>query len=98
MSDLTQAMQEYANAIRGDWNDFDGRSERDVIESWISEIENPTGKTLIQWRKDLGICEDGNGHWGGVRWGHCTEECPIEWAYELEWRAGDAKRKAKESS
>jgi len=76
MSDLTQAMLEYANAIRGDWSDFDGRTERDVIEAWISEIENPTGKTLEDWRNSLSLCLDGNGHWYG-RWGNCTvEECP----------------------
>lgn len=99
MSDLTQAMKEYAQAIRGDWSAFDGRSERDVIESWISEIEKPTGKTLDEWRQNLGVCLDGNGHWSGVRWGHCSESCPKEWAHELEWRAEDAARKAaKEAS
>lgn len=83
MSALTQAMQEYANAIRGDWNDFDGRSERDVIESWIAEINSPTETTLEQWRDRLGICPDGNGHWEGFRWGHCDEyRCPISWARE----------------
>lgn len=30
MSALTQTMTEYAQAIRGDWSDFDGRSERDL--------------------------------------------------------------------
>lgn len=94
MSALTDAMQEYAQAIRGDWSDFDGRSERDVIESWISEIDKPTDTTLDQWRQKLGICRDGNGHWAGVRWGHCGEDCPIEWADEIAWRAEDAARKA----
>jgi hypothetical protein len=68
-------MQEYANAIRGDWSDFDGRSERSVIEGWIAEIENPRGVTLEQWRNLLGLCPDGNGHWGGA-WGHCDNGCP----------------------
>jgi len=82
MSVLAQVMQEYANAIRGDWSDFDGRSERDVIESWISEIESPTDTTLIQWRDRLDLCPDGNGHWAGFLWsGHCDEErCPISFA------------------
>lgn len=75
MSDLTDAMQEYASAIRSDWSDFDGRSERSVIESWIAEIENPQGITLEQWRNQLGLCPDGNGHWGGM-WGHCDSGCP----------------------
>lgn len=97
MSALTEAMQEYAHAIRGDWSDFDGRSERDVIESWIAEIETPSDTTLAEWRARLGLCADGNGHWAGFRWGHCTEaDCPTEWAAELEWRAERAKRDVEE--
>lgn len=90
---LAQAMSEYAQAIRGDWSDFDGRSERNVIESWVDEIhvlesriktENaPTPMTIKQWRDQLGICPDGNGHWAGFRWGHChQEDCPISYARE----------------
>lgn len=80
---LTQAMREYAQAIRGDWSDFDGRSERDVIEGWAAEIDNPTGKTLEQWRNELGVCPDGNGHWAGIRWGNCTpEKCHTQATYE----------------
>lgn len=76
-------------------SDIDGRSERDVIESWVSEIEAPTGKTLEQWRQQLDICADGNGHWAGFRWGHCREsDCPTEWANEVRWRAEDEARKA----
>ncbi|GLU88914.1 hypothetical protein Agsp01_11690 [Agromyces sp. NBRC 114283] len=83
MSALTEAMQEYANAIRGDWSDFDGRSERNVIESWIEEINTPTDTTLEQWRDQLGLCPDGNGHWAGLRWGHCRrEDCPTQVARE----------------
>ena len=63
MSDLTQAMLEYAQCIRGDWSDFDGRGERDVIESWVQEIENPTGRTIDQWREWLGMCVQGGCHW-----------------------------------
>ena len=80
---LEQAMLEYAQAIRGDWSDFDGRSERDVIESWVVEMRNPTGRTLPEWRDYLGICPDGNGHWAGFKWGHCTQErCPEAYARE----------------
>ena len=76
---LEWAMLEYAQAIRGDWSDFDGRSERNVIESWVSEMRKPTGRTLPEWRDYLGICPDGNGHWAGFGWsGHCHKEtCPI---------------------
>ena len=56
MSALTDAMNEYAQAIRGDWSMFDGRSERDVIESWVAEIESPNeAHTLDWWRDRLGI-------------------------------------------
>lgn len=77
VSDLTQAMREYADAIRGDWSDFDGRSEKHVILSWVDEIENPSNKHDLEWwRNQLGLCPDGNGHWAG-RWGYCTPEtCP----------------------
>lgn len=80
---LEQAMLEYAQAIRGDWSDFDGRSERDVIESWVSEMRKPTGRTLPEWRDYLGLCPDGNGHWAGFEWGHCAKEnCPEAYARE----------------
>lgn len=78
MEALKQAMLEYAQAIRGDWSNFDGRSERGVIESWVAEMDNPTDTSLEQWRDRLNICPDGNGHWAGFRWGHCRKEtCPI---------------------
>lgn len=81
---LQQAMLEYAQAIRGDWSDFDGRSERDVIESWVAELRSPDeSHTLAWWRDRLGICPDGNGHWAGFRWGHChRDECPTSVARE----------------
>jgi GH24 family phage-related lysozyme (muramidase) len=78
MTALTDAMLEYAQCIRGDWNNFDGRSERDVIEMWVREIQEPEGFTLEQWRDKLGMCPDGNGHWAGFTYGHCyAESCPI---------------------
>lgn len=81
---LAQAMREYASAIRGDWSDFDGRSERDIIEGWVAEIQSEhPAKTLSQWRDELGICPDGKGHWAGFRWGHCREgDCPVSYARE----------------
>lgn len=79
-NDLTQAMLEYAQAIRGDWSEFDGRSERDVIESWVDEINAPSGRSLEEWRDLLDLCPDGNGHWAGFKWGHCDQdECPASY-------------------
>ena len=75
MSALTQAMTEYGQAIRGDWSNFDGRSERAVIESWVREIETPDPSHGIEWwRRELGICMTGGSHWCG-RWGYCDADC-----------------------
>ena len=75
MSALTQAMTEYGQAIRGDWSNFDGRSERAVIESWVREIETPDPAHDIEWwRRELGICMTGGSHWCG-RWGYCDADC-----------------------
>lgn len=83
MSALSDAMKEYAEAIRGDWSDFDGRSERGVIWSWVEYLDKPDEKPIEAWRAELGLCPDGNGHWGG-KWGHCSEsECPT-YAKEME--------------
>ncbi len=78
---LIKGMREYAQAIRGDWGDFDGRTERDVINGWTEEIETPTDQTIEQFRASHGLCPDGNGHWEGFSWGHCSkEECPTSYA------------------
>lgn len=75
MSALTQAMTEYGQAIRGDWSSFDGRSGRAVIESWVREIETPDPSHGIEWwRRELGICMTGGGHWCG-RWADCDADC-----------------------
>jgi len=83
-ADLQNAMIEYSQAIRGDWSMFDGRTERDIIESWVEELRSPDhAHTLAWWRDELGICPDGNGHWSGFKWGHCSkEECPMSWKRE----------------
>ena len=79
MSALTQAMNEYGAALRGDWGDFDGRSGQGAIETFVSAIQGgpEADWTIDRWRTDLGICPDGGGHWAGS-WGHCEEDdgCP----------------------
>ena len=61
---VLQAMGEYANAIRGDWSDFDGRSEKIIINDWVGELRNPDPSHDIEWHRiDLGICRSGGGHW-----------------------------------
>ncbi len=82
---LQQVMLEYAQAIRGDWSDFDGRTERDIIEGWVVEMADPDPEHDVAYlRQQVGICPDGNGHWAG-RWGHCNvNECPTFAAEEAE--------------
>lgn len=70
MSAVTEAMLEWALAIRGDWSDIDGRSVKAVIEDWVQAIdcrEPQASWTLAQHRADLGLCPEGGGHW--------TEHC-----------------------
>lgn len=72
---LLQAMTEYADAIRGDWSDFDGRTEKLHILDWVDDLRVPKPDRDINWyRQDLGICTAGGGHWCGA-WGHCNESC-----------------------
>lgn len=74
---VLQAMSEYAQAVRGDWSDFDGRTERNVIEGWISELREPNPDHDLEWhRRYLGLCMVGGGHWCGAWAGHCAmSEC-----------------------
>ena len=69
------AMLEYADAIRGDWSNFDGRTEKSIINRWVAELRQPDPSHDIEWhRRNLGICMAGGGHWCG-RWGYCDDEC-----------------------
>lgn len=62
---VLKAMQEYAEAVRGDWSDFDGRSNRFILESFVSALRGgpESVRTLDEWRADLGVCLYGGGHW-----------------------------------
>ena len=75
---VLQAMGEYANAIRGDWSNFDGRSEKEIINGWVAELRNPDPAHDIDWHQhDLGICITGSKHWCG-HWGYCDDTCGCE--------------------
>lgn len=74
-SPVLSAMLEYAQAMRGDWSNFDGSSLEVVIEDWVEELRHPDPSHDIEWhRNDLRICMAGGGHWCG-RWGHCDDSC-----------------------
>lgn len=73
--DLLQAMTEYADAIRGDWSGFDGRTEKQIILGWVADLRDPRPERNLAWyRRDLEICTAGGGHWCGP-WGHCDASC-----------------------
>jgi len=75
MSALTQAMNEYGEAVRDDWSTIDGRDVRRVMWSFVEEIEHPRpARTIEWWRIELGICPAGRGHWSGP-WGYCDDAC-----------------------
>ena len=73
---LQQAMLEYGQAIRGDWSDFDGGNEQAVITGWVAEMRNPNpAHDLLWFRRNLGLCEAGGGHWCDSWYGYCDAEC-----------------------
>ena len=80
---IAQVLDEYGQALRGDWSEFDGRSALSVLGDLASELRGTREPhTIEQHRNEIGLCPDGGGHWGG-RWGHCdTYQCPT-YAKEL---------------
>lgn len=61
-----QALREYVQCLRGDWSDFDGRSNKAALEEFADAIEG-NGRaakwTVEQWRQDSGICPTTGAHW-----------------------------------
>lgn len=74
---IAQALNEYGQALRGDWGDFDGRSAKAILDDFAAELRGTREPSTIErHRAELGLCPDGGGHWGG-KWGHCdTYNCP----------------------
>ena len=62
---IAAALNEYGQAMRGDWSQVDGRSVRDQMEEFSSAVEGgeESAWTMQQWRQSLGVCPDGGGHW-----------------------------------
>lgn len=66
MSAVTQAMTEWASAIRGDWSEVDGRAVKATIEDWVRAldgIEPYASWTIARHRADTDLCPYGGGHW-----------------------------------
>lgn len=78
MKKLSEILNEYGQAIRGDWGTIDGRIVRRDLEI-ISNIMKGYGdkdlskEQTLMLREDLGICLSGNGHWQE----YCREGCLI---------------------
>lgn len=68
MSNNADLLKEYGWAIRRNWGDIDGRSEKmgldDLAES-IEEVGNGQLSDYRTWqlRMMLSICQHGEGHW-----------------------------------
>ena len=67
----TGILREYAEAVRGDWSDFDGRTARSVLQTiaeWIDYPETYPGEVMA--RLNFGLCPRGEGHWDH----YCSED------------------------
>lgn len=74
-----QVLQEWANALRGDWGSIDGRSSRYQIEEIIAVIQCVTPddtfqKRLLVARSAANVCLSGGGHWQQ----YCDDGCDSE--------------------
>lgn len=69
--DVADVIEEYGQAIRGDWSELDGRTVRNHLEFLAMRVRDPRG-TVADMRQVVGICHRGNGHW--------TEFCHYEYS------------------
>lgn len=75
---VARALREYGAAVRGDWSMLDGRSVRSDLERLALGLEEQSiDHDTLHWRKHLGICLTGGGHWHE----HC-EQGPNTWNCE----------------
>lgn len=59
--DARLALRELADAWRGDWHDFDGRTLKHQLRA-VEQVADGE-MTLAQFRDDSGLCPKGGGHW-----------------------------------
>jgi hypothetical protein len=76
MATVATILNEYGEALRHDWSDFDGRSARDDLNRIADQIRHRGNTTLDEaearnLRNTVGICPDGRGHWQE----HCDDGC-----------------------
>lgn len=73
---VSDVIREWGQAMRGDWNDVDGRSvllQMEEFAGWVDEPETYPGDKLA--RQSAGVCDAGGGHWCGSWYGYCDDEC-----------------------
>lgn len=69
---IQAALREYASALRGDWSNIDGRSEKHALNCLADLMDPQFAKpSLAQLREILDLCPDGQGH----RTERCTADC-----------------------
>lgn len=78
MKKLSEILNEYGQAIRGDWGSIDGRVVKRDLGVIADIMRNYGDKDLpkeqaLMLREGLGICLSGEGHWQE----HCGEGCLI---------------------
>lgn len=63
---VQQCLYAYGAAIRGDWEEIDGRSVRDTLQTLADMLnENVDMPTFEDWLEEEGIVSDG---YGGYEW------------------------------
>ena len=76
MTTVADLLDEYGEALRGDWGSIDGRSERDSLQNLAQEFREQGNEPLsdadvAHIRGYLDICLQGWGHWSF----YCDEDC-----------------------
>lgn len=71
LREVTGVLEEFGQAIRGDWGSIDGRSIRSSLSAFTPAIHEPERYTAEYLRDILGICPNGHGHWEY----YCEEDC-----------------------
>lgn len=72
---VADLLDEYAEALRGDWGSIDGRSERMKLQELAERFrehgnEDLTQEHVTRYRLDLNVCVKGCGSWEF----HCDHE------------------------
>jgi len=72
---ISTVLDEWAQAIRGDWGSIDGRTCRSELQNLSSFLmaEEPLDIEYLRWNAE--ICPEGKGHW--LEW--CRDDGCIDY-------------------